>query len=157
METKYYIEFCLESKPLLWKRCSAYSFNTFTEAEADIQKCLKRQYENAEINYSTFKDRVLEYRVIEVSTLVKETPLSNFSVKSHIKLVETKQDELHYLNQIFKYLKHLELLYITKLSDREKLQRIQISINNTSSEIKIATKTLEELTGNKFEIKNPDP
>lgn len=47
-----------------------------------------------------------------------------------------KQDELHYLKQVFKYLKHLEHLYHTEvIKDNNKLQQINVSINNTKQQI----------------------
>jgi hypothetical protein len=148
METvKYYVEFRLESKSDTWKRFTALSFDKLIEAESDIQDCLKRQKENGDSNYSIFKDRVLEYRVIEVNTSTREAVLSKFPVVSP-KLIQYKKDELYYSKQILKYLKHLEHLYISsKIADRTKLWPIETSIANTEYQIKEITKNLEELTG----------
>lgn len=148
METvKYYVEFRLESKPSTWKRFTYQSFDKLTEAESDIESCLKRQKENAEINYAKAGDRVLEYRVVEVNITTHENILSKFLVVSP-KLIQHKKDELYYSKQILKYLKHLEHLYISsKIADRTKLWPIETSIANTEYQIKEITKNLEELTG----------
>ena len=42
-------------------------------------------------------------------------------------------DELHYLDQIYKYMKHLEHIYkVGKLQDEEKAWQIGISLSNTN-------------------------
>lgn len=157
METsEYYLEFRLESKPDVWKRSKAFHFKKLIEAEAYIKECLERQKENAETNFITFKDRVLQYRVVCVNVTTRETILSFFDV-THPKLIQHKKDELYYLKQLFKYLKHLERLYISsKIADTHKLWRTGISISNVDSEIKQITKNLEELTGRSFKDEDSD-
>ena len=155
METCFYVEFRLESNPDAWKRCTAYHFKDFNKAEADVQECLKRQAENGETNYKTFKDRVLEYRIVMVDTTIKETILSNFLVKSHAKLIKSREEEFYYLNQVYKYLKYLEHLYTSsKLEDENQAWQISISLKNTETQRKTVAKKLHELTGKKYEDTN---
>jgi len=47
--------------------------------------------------------------------------------------IGAKTDELHYLDQIYKYMKHLEHIYkVGKLEDEEKAWQISISLSNTN-------------------------
>lgn len=147
MEIKYYIEFRLQSNPSTWRRSTAYFFSSFKDAEADVQSCLKRQEENGEINYESFKDRVLEYRIISLTTTVVEKVLSHFLVDSSSRFLEAKRNELHYLDQVYKYLKHLENIYTTgKLKDENHAWQVQTSLRNTETQRNIVSKKIEELT-----------
>ena len=60
--------------------------------------------------------------------------------------IELKKDELHYLDQIFKYTKHLEFLYRSgKLEDKNKALYTQIILSNINSEREKVKKEIEEL------------
>lgn len=51
------------------------------------------------------------------------------------KLLNLKQDEVHYLDQIYKYMKHLEYLYKTSIiKDNNKAHQINISIQNIKNQ-----------------------
>jgi hypothetical protein len=149
--TKFYTEYRLQSKPNVWNKVVARPFDKLIEAEADIKACLERQKENGDLNYLIHKDRVLEYRVVEVSTKTKETILSGFLVESKDRIIKAKKDELYYLNQVYKYLKHLEHLYNTgKISDEGKSFQIKVSLNNTQAQINTLSDELENLTGGHY-------
>jgi hypothetical protein len=59
-------------------------------------------------------------------------------------------DELHYLDQIYKYMKHLEHIYkVGKLQDEEKAWHVGISLSNTNRQrekVKNKIKQLREDT-----------
>lgn len=58
-------------------------------------------------------------------------------------------DELHYLDQIYKYMKHLEHIYkVGKLEDKEKAWQIDISLKNTNRQRDIVRKEIVRLTEN---------
>jgi hypothetical protein len=51
-------------------------------------------------------------------------------------MASTKQDELHFLEQIYKNLKHLEHIYtVAATKDEEKLWYTQVSLSNTERSI----------------------
>ena len=51
-------------------------------------------------------------------------------------MANTKQDELHFLEQILRNLKHLEHIYnLSETKDAEKLWYTQVSISNTERSI----------------------
>jgi hypothetical protein len=62
-------------------------------------------------------------------------------------LLEAKRDEIHYLDQIYKYMKYLEHTYKAgKLQDKEKAFQIEISLSNVSKQRKHAKQQLKDLT-----------
>jgi hypothetical protein len=63
--------------------------------------------------------------------------------------MNTKTDELHYLDQIYKYMKHLEHIYkVGNMKDEEKARLIDISLKNVETQ---RSKILEEIGGNGLE------
>lgn len=73
-------------------------------------------------------------------------------MQSNIKLAEAKNDELHFLDQIYKYMKHLEFMYTSgKLEDKKKSFHIENSLSNIDYQREILKKEIEEFTGNKHE------
>lgn len=63
--------------------------------------------------------------------------------------IEAKTDELHYLDQVYKYLKYLEHIYkVGKLEDKEKAWQIDISLKNTNRQRDIVRKEIVRLTEN---------
>lgn len=64
--------------------------------------------------------------------------------------IEAKTDELHYLDQVYKYLKYLEHIYkVGKLQDEEKAWQIGISLSNINRQrekVKNKIKQLREDT-----------
>jgi hypothetical protein len=141
MNTTYHIEYRKESNPNNWIRPAGISsmvFNKFLEAEAFVKACLERQKENGNDNYKLYGDRVLEYRIIQHDSYIEETTLKSFSVEYPKEtLRDKKEDELHYLKQVFKYLKHLQHLYSTgELKNENYLLYIKVGLNNCESEIK---------------------
>ena len=146
MATQYFLESRSSKAPDKWYR-HAYAERSLEEAKKVVQGCLKRVTENGESNFKECGFRVLEYRIVEVNTFVEETPLLNFPIKNDVvskKLHEAKQDQLHFLNQILKYLKHLEYIHKTGiLKDDRKALYTEISIFNTNSEIEKLLKEIE--------------
>lgn len=69
----------------------------------------------------------------------------NFSLK--FKLLEAKEDELHFHKQIYRNLKHLELLYKNGSSEnKDKAFYTEVSLNNTLHSINKLEKEIEELS-----------
>jgi len=61
--------------------------------------------------------------------------------------IEAKTDELHYLDQVYKYLKYLEHTYkVGKLEDKEKAWQIDISLKNTNKQRDIVRREIVRLT-----------
>lgn len=61
-------------------------------------------------------------------------------------LISAKRDELHFLDQIHKYMKHLEFMYTCgKLEDRKKAFHIEISLSNIDYQRKELKKEMENL------------
>lgn len=82
-----------------------------------------------------------KYKIREVE--VKEEAVIN----SKQKLISLKEDEINCLDQIYKNLKHLQLLYtVGDLKDTNKEFQISISLTNVSFQKNKAEKELEELT-----------
>lgn len=60
--------------------------------------------------------------------------------------IEAKKDELHYLDQIYKYTKHLEFIYKSgKLENKTKAWYTEISLSNINFEREKVKKEIEEL------------
>jgi len=61
-------------------------------------------------------------------------------------LIIAKTDELHYLDQVYKYLKHLEHIYkVGKLEDKNKALQIEISLENTGKQRETLKKEISEI------------
>ena len=61
-------------------------------------------------------------------------------------LISSKRDELHFLDQIHKYMKHLEFMYTSgKLEDKKKAFHIEISLSNIDYQREILKKEMENL------------
>lgn len=61
-------------------------------------------------------------------------------------LISAKRDELHFLDQIYKYMKHLEFMYTSgKLEDKKKAFHIKISLTNIDYQREILKKEIEYL------------
>lgn len=81
------------------------------------------------------------YKVREV-TLLEDKP-----VQANQKLIQAKQDELHYLEQIYKNLKHILNLYQGGcLKNKDRAYHADVSLNNTLNEIVNLRKELHDLT-----------
>jgi hypothetical protein len=143
-DSKFYIESQTSKAPDHWSRHSQPVFSNQADAKKFVLECLERLETNGEANFKTFGFKVLSYRIVELNTTVKDTILETFPViKQPLKMsylekekyYQTKQEELHYISQILKYLKHLEYLYKnSSIKDSQKLDRIKKSINNTNDE-----------------------
>lgn len=68
---------------------------------------------------------------------------------SNKKLLTAKEEELYFLQQVFKNLKYLQHLYQTgKVKNADRSWYVEISINNVSTEISRVEKELKELKTN---------
>jgi hypothetical protein len=60
--------------------------------------------------------------------------------------LKAKNDELHFLDQIYKYTKHLECMYKSgKLQDKNKAFYTEISLSNINSEREKVQRDIEEI------------
>ncbi len=60
--------------------------------------------------------------------------------------IANKEDELHFLQQVYKNLKHLNHMYETgKLKHESRAWYTQISVNNAATEVSRAERKLEQL------------
>ena len=68
------------------------------------------------------------------------------SDSSTSKLIEAKTDELHYLDQVYKYMKYLEHTYKAGcLKDKEKALQIDISLRNINKQRDTLKKEIKKL------------
>jgi len=68
--------------------------------------------------------------------------------------ISAKTDELHYLDQVYKYLKCLEHIYkVGKLEDEDKAWYINVSIQNTNRQREKVKLEIKQLCG-KVNIEN---
>lgn len=79
-------------------------------------------------------------------------PMSNIESKTDKQIkasfISAKTDELHYLDQIYKYMKHLEHIYkVGKLQDEEKAWQIDISLSNTNRQREKIKNEIKQLCG----------
>lgn len=62
-------------------------------------------------------------------------------------LIEAKKEELHHLDQLFKHMKYLELIYKSgKLEHKNRAWYTEIGLNNLNSERERVKREIEELT-----------
>ena len=134
MKTTYRLESRLSNTPNTWSSKSYTTFNSLADINKFLQDCLERQKENAEINFKISGIKVLDYRIVETNSTTTEKVLSVHTVDPP-EYNQRKSDELHYLDQIYKYMKHLEYLYISnKEKDADKLWQIKISLSNVDNQ-----------------------
>lgn len=68
------------------------------------------------------------------------------NTSSKLKDVATKEDEIYFLQQIYKNLKYLQHMHQTgKLKNDSRSYYIKISVNNAAAEVSRAEKELKEL------------
>lgn len=104
------------------------------------ENALTKVFPFVKSNYNRFT-----YKVREVNLLEDKA--------NHVnqKLIQAKQDELHYLEQIYKNLKHIQNLYQGGcLKNKDKAYHVDVSLNNTLDEIINLRKELHELTNNEL-------
>ena len=128
-ETKtFVIESRFENKPEIWYNCN-HECKTLEQAQEVFKNLVKYHRENSNNLYEEFKNRVLEFRIVEktvniessivCATLIK--PVMDEDTEKRIKasLIEAKEDELHFLKEIYKYMKHLEHIYMVGKLENE--------------------------------------
>ena len=63
------------------------------------------------------------------------------------KLIEAKQDELHFVNQIIKNLNHLKHLYKTKLPDEKQLSDMENHLHSWFYRQEVVSEEINDLKG----------
>ena len=63
------------------------------------------------------------------------------------KLIEAKQDELHFVDQIIKNLNHLKHLYKTKLPDEKQLSHMENHLHSWCHRQEVVNEEINDLKG----------
>lgn len=131
-ETRFFVETRTSRSPDDWSRLH-HGHRNCADAERDVHQCLKRLEENGDMNFQESGFRVLEYRIVQVNTTVEVKPVKRFSAEHTInkKLQRVKEEELHFINQVVRNIKHLEHIYtVGPLANSKELFGVQNSLNN---------------------------
>ncbi len=72
--------------------------------------------------------------------------------QSNISVLTAKRNELHYLDQVYKYLKYLECLYkASKIKDENRAWYTMVGIKNCDSERERVKAEIQNLTKTNYE------
>jgi hypothetical protein len=75
--------------------------------------------------------------------------------KNEASYIEAKQDELHYLKQIVKYITHLQhIYYVGRLENKLKAKQIESSLESYKIEMDWVDKEIKELLKGGYETQN---
>ena len=73
--------------------------------------------------------------------------LVDYCTNMDTKLIEAKQDEIHFVNQIIKNLNHLKHLYKTKLPDEKQLSHIENYLQSWYHKQEVVNEEINDLKG----------
>jgi hypothetical protein len=121
---EYFLENRRSNQPNEWYRATS-GFSSLEEAEEVVKNIVEKHKQAC--HYREDGSHIVQYRIIRVKTEVTENIMHLVTI-DYPEPDSDHSDELHYLKQTFKYLKHLEHTYKVKMKNVQKAWDINNSL-----------------------------